>query len=107
MASEAPFTALVESGLGVARIALSGELDMATVPVLEDHLAQVEANDMAEITLDLRELTFIDTIGIHAFVAARDRAKTSGRRLILVGVGPPARRLLELTDSQFLLHGDP
>lgn len=107
MESAAPFTARVESGKGVARIALSGDLDLATVPVLEDHLAQVEADEVAEITLDLGELTFIDTMGIHAFLAARERAKTKGRRLILVGVGPPTRRLLELTDTQFLLHGDP
>jgi anti-sigma B factor antagonist len=96
----------VESGEGSARIALAGELDMQTVPVLEDHLAQVEAGEVAEITLDLRDVTFLDSTAVHAFIAARDGAKEHGRRLILVGVGPPARRLLELTDTQYLLHGD-
>jgi anti-sigma B factor antagonist len=102
-----PLIVRVESGNGSATIALNGELDMQTVPVLEEHLAQVEAGEVAEITLDLREVTFLDTTALHAFVAARDRAKEHGRRLILVGVGPPARRLLELTDTQYLLHGDP
>jgi len=31
------FIARIESQNGVARIALSGELDMATVPVLKEH----------------------------------------------------------------------
>jgi anti-anti-sigma factor len=105
--SAAPLIVRVESGNGSATIALNGELDMQTVPVLEDHLAQVEAGEVAEITLDLREVTFLDTTALHAFVAARDRAKKHGRRLILVGVGPPAQRLLDLTDTQYLLHGDP
>lgn len=107
MGSAAPLTVRVESGDGSATIALNGELDMQTVPVLEDHLTQVEAAEVAEITLDLREVTFLDSTAVHAFIAARDRAKEHGRRLILVGVGPPARRLLELTDTQYLLHGDP
>jgi anti-sigma B factor antagonist len=105
--SAAPLTVRVESGNGSATIALNGELDIQTVPVLEDHLAQVEAGDVSEITLDLSDVTFLDTTALHAFVAARDRAKEHGRRLILVGVGPPARRLLDLTDTQYLLHGDP
>lgn len=106
MESAAPLNVRVESGGGSARIALAGELDMQTVPVLEDHLAQVEAGEVAEITLDLRDVTFLDSTAVHAFISARDRAKEHGRRLILVGVGPPARRLLELTDTQYLLHGD-
>lgn len=103
MASAASFIAHVESGRGAARIALSGELDIATVPVLEDHLAHVETDGVAAITLDLRELTFIDTMGLRAFIAARERAKANGRRLILAGAGQPVRRLIELTGTEFLL----
>ena len=36
------FTARIESRNGVASIALSGELDIATAPVLEGHLALFE-----------------------------------------------------------------
>jgi anti-anti-sigma factor len=103
VSSTASFSARVESGEGVAVIALVGNLDLETVPVLEEHLALVEADGVEAIKIDLRELTFIDTTAIHAFLAARDRAKANGRRLILVGAGPPARRLLELTDTEFLL----
>ena len=108
MESAAPPDVRVESGEGSATIALNGELDMATVPVLEDHLAaKVEAGEVAEIKLDLREVTFLDSTALNAFIAARERAKEHGRRLILVGVGPPARRLLDMIDTQYMLHGDP
>ena len=107
MESPAPLTVRVESGKGSATIALNGELDMHTVPVLEDHLAQVEAGEVEEIKLDVREVTFLDSTALKAFIAARNRAKQHGRRIILVEVSPPARRLLDLTDTQYLLHGDP
>ena len=40
---------------------------------------------------------------MQAFMAARGRANDNGHRLILVGASPGARRLFELTDTEFLL----
>jgi anti-sigma B factor antagonist len=97
------FIARIESRNGVARIALEGELDMASVPVLSDHLERFEANGIAGIMLDLRELTFADCSGLRVFLAARERSNANGHRFILVGVSPAGRRLFELTRTQFLL----
>jgi anti-anti-sigma factor len=97
------FIARIESRNGVARIALEGELDMETVPVLGDHLARFEADGVAGIMLDLRDLTFVDCSGLRIFLAARERSKANGHRFILVGASPAARRLFELTGTQFLL----
>ena len=103
MGSEPQFTAQVNSRNGVASIALRGELDLATVPDLEGHLAPFESNGVSAIMLDLRELTFIDSVAVHSIVRARERAKTNGQRLILVGARPTARRLFELTCTEYLL----
>jgi anti-sigma B factor antagonist len=97
------FTTQIEARNGVASIALCGELDMATVPILEHHLAQFESDGVAEIVLDLRGLTFMDSTAVHAFLDARDRAKTSGRRLTLIEPSPHARRVFELTGTRSLL----
>jgi anti-sigma B factor antagonist len=104
MGFEPAFTARIESRDGVASIALSGELDIATVPVLEDQLARLEGQGVVDVTLDLRDLTFLDYSALHSFLTARDRARTNGHRLTLVGASPPARRLFELTGKQFLLY---
>ena len=98
-----PFTARIESRNGVASIALTGELDIATVPVLQGHLALVERDGVAAIMLDLRELAFLDCSGLQGILAARNRARTNGHRLILVGAGQAARRLFGLTGTEFLL----
>lgn len=103
MGSEQQFSAQVNSRNGVASIALRGELDMATVPDLESHLAPFESNGVSAIMLDLRELTFIDSVALHSLVRARERAKTNGQHLILVGARPSARRLFEFTCTDYLL----
>lgn len=97
------FAARVDVRNRIAYISLSGELDLTTVPILEDHLAQFEGARVTAIVLDLRELTFLDRSAMQVFLAARERAIKNGHRLILVGASPGTRRLFELTDTEFLL----
>lgn len=103
MGSGTYFNSQIESRNGVARIALSGELDLATAPVLNEQLAHLEVPGIESIMLDLRDLTFMDGEGLRTFISADERAKANGHRLILIGAGPSARRLFELTDTQYLL----
>ena len=103
MGSEQQLTAQVNSRNGVASIALCGGLDLTTVPYLEGLLAPFESNGVAAIMLDLRELTFMDSVALHSLVRARERARTSGQRLILVGARPSARRLFQVTRTDYLL----
>ena len=100
------FTARTESRNGVVRIALGGELDMAAAPALREELDRVEQDGVAAVMLDLRDLTFIDSSGLHVFLQAKNRARLNGHRVILVGATPLAERLFELTGTQFLLDGE-
>lgn len=103
MVSEPAFTAQIESRNGVARVALRGELDTATAPLLEESLAPLESNGFTSIMLDLRDLKFLGSSGLRVLLAASERAETNGHRLLLVGATPGARRLFELTGTQFLI----
>jgi anti-sigma B factor antagonist len=99
------FDARAESRNGIARIALAGELDVATVGVLNERMAAFEDDGVSAIMLDLRELTFIDSSGLLAFLQARTRAKANGHRFLLVGASPAARRLFALTRTETILLG--
>lgn len=103
MGSEPQFTAQINSRDGVASIALRGELDLATVSDFEGHLTSFESDGVSAIVLDLRELTFIDSVALRSLVRARERAQRSGQQLILVGARPTARRLFELTSTEYML----
>ena len=65
-----PFSAQIESRDGVARIALTGELDMSTVPQLEHHLDACQADGVRAIVVDLGDLGFVDSSG-YLYVTGR------------------------------------
>ena len=88
---------------GVARVAIRGELDIATTPSLVDRVVHLERTDVVAIVLDLREVTFLDGSAVHAFLTAREHARQNGHRFFLVGVNRTAQRIFELSDTQYPL----
>jgi len=97
------FTVRTDVRNGVARLALTGELDMAGGPVLEAQLERFANDGVAATLLDLRELTFMDSTGLGVLVRATKRAKQLGHPLAVVGVGGAPRRVLELTATEGIL----
>ena len=89
---------------GVVRVVLEGELDLATVPILEEHLSSLEPDGVAAELIDLRDLTFIDSAGLRALFAASNRARDNGHRFAVVGASEPARGLFRLSGADRLLH---
>jgi anti-anti-sigma factor len=80
---------------GQRRLRLAGELDMHSVHALNEALAGMSGGGQA--TLDLSDLTFIDSSGLHAIVAFARNENGNGR-LILEGVSTMMVRLFEITD---------
>jgi anti-sigma B factor antagonist len=78
---------------GVHRLAPSGELDIATVPLLEAAFDAADAGEPERLTVDLSAITFIDSTGIQLLLRMNERA---GNRLELVS-SPAVDRLLDLT----------
>ena len=61
---------------------------------------QVEQDGVRAVLLDLRELTFVDSTGLHAFLEAKSRAADNGHRFALVGANGQLKRILEVTATQ-------
>ena len=85
-------------------IVVSGEVDMATAPSLAEALDQFVSGT---VTVDLSDVTFIDSTGLKALVAAHRRIERRRSRLIVRGVAPIVRRLFEIAGLDALLHADP
>jgi anti-anti-sigma factor len=79
---------------------------MATVPILNGQLDTVTQDVTRAIMLDLRDLTFIDSSGLHALVRAYRRCEEDGPRLLVLGANPFARRLCQMTGTEFLLDAE-
>ena len=71
-------------------IRLAGEIDLGTAPQLKQAV-DGHARTGQTLTIDLREVTFIDSMGLAALVRAQHRAIARGGRLHLVA---PDERVL-------------
>jgi anti-sigma B factor antagonist len=73
---------------------LTGELDASTAPGLA---AELSRDPGPLVVLDLSELTFIDSSGLGAIHAARQRAMDDGGILVVCRPSPTVHRVLEIT----------
>lgn len=80
------------------RVALSGDLDVASAASVEERLVELEGPDeSSDLVLDLRGLSFIDSTGLSLLINTDSRVRKAGRHVTIVsGKGAP-RRLLETT----------
>jgi anti-sigma B factor antagonist len=92
----------VEDNAPELNIRLAGELDLGTAPQLKQAV-DAYARTGQTITIDLREVSFIDSMGLATLVRVRHRALARGASLRLVAPPEPAWRVFELThlDSVF------
>jgi anti-anti-sigma factor len=81
---------------GEAVVAVSGELDMSTVPELSRSLAEVLDQHPHDLTLDLAGVEFIDSTGLTLLVRASNQLKQHEGTFHLTHPRPPIRRVLEI-----------
>ena len=98
MGSSASFGMSEFGSNGRRRLALRGELDMASAPELEAALGRLCREGVGEIVIDLRELEFIDSSGLRALLVAKDACAQAGSGFFLVPArGRQQRRIFEMT----------
>jgi anti-sigma B factor antagonist len=85
-------------GLDAAWVHVAGELDIASTPRLESKLSDLEPQARL-VVVDLREVEFVDSSGVHALVGATSRARSAGRRVVLLRNPATLDRVFTLTES--------
>jgi anti-sigma B factor antagonist len=76
---------------------LNGELDLASVPLLESTVQSSTLDDPATIVLDLRGLEFIDSTGLRAILLQDKRSAERGQTFALVRGSEQVQRLMRMT----------
>jgi anti-sigma B factor antagonist len=92
-----PLELRIEHDRQLPRIAVAGELDLATAGELEAGLKTLESARPDLIVLDLRELEFMDSTGLRTVLAADARARDRGARLVVVRPPGEVERVLQVT----------
>lgn len=82
------------SGCVVCRPA--GEIDLAQSTRFREELCNLV--ETTHVVIDLSDVTFIDSTGLGAMVAASNRARAAGTSIHLAGAWGEVRKVLELTE---------
>ena len=77
-------------------LAINGELDLVTAPLLADAATALADEGEQDIVIDAHELTFCDSSGLTAFVRIANRLEPRGR-LAIAGAQPIVRRVLDVS----------
>ena len=99
------FAATTSDDVGGLRVSLKGDCDLA---VREEMVATLLAavGRSAVVTVDLAEVDFLDSSGVHGLVAAHRAARERGGRLYLEHPTGPVATVLDVTGVTGLLGRD-
>lgn len=91
-------------------VIVRGEIDAHTAPQLKERLLALVAEGVDRVVVDLREVTFIESVGLGTLVAVRKRLRPSDKSLCLVLTPEQTviRRTFEITGLHkvFPIHPD-
>jgi anti-anti-sigma factor len=78
-------------------VTVHGEIDIATARDVEERAAVLLRQPIQRLTLDLRGVPLVDSVGLAALVRISRHASTVDCTVTLVNVQPVVRRVLEVT----------
>lgn len=78
-------------------IAVTGEIDLATVPELETAIENVYSGNSHPLVVDLTKSSFMDSTGLKALVMANRRFDESSRPFAIAVSAGPVSRLIDLS----------
>ncbi len=82
---------------GERTLVLAGELDLATRPLFDAALSRVARERPARLILDLSEVAFMDSTGLHGVLTAKAMCAASDCELSLMRGSTQVQRLFELS----------
>ncbi len=88
---------------GSMHIAVSGEIDLANAAAVEDELREAVSQQPTTVSVDLTDLTYLDSAGIRILFTMASRLQVLRIVLeLIVPLDSPTRRLIELSGFESL-----
>ena len=84
---------------GHSTLVVSGEIDLATAAMFRQELIAAAGDAHSPALVDLSAVTFLDSSGLNALVAARRSLEGTDVSLVLLNPSPICRRVLEVTGT--------
>ena len=87
-------------------VTAAGEIDSTTAPVLREQLEALLDGDVHEVTVDLGQVTFLDSAGLCVLATAHRRAVRQDVRLRVLASSRAVIRPLQITGLWDLLRAE-
>jgi anti-sigma B factor antagonist len=89
---------MAEERLGASGtiLTVSGELDIATAPELRDRLTAAIKRGAKGVVVDLRDVTFMDSVAMAAILNARTQLGKNGRLAVVLGADSYTQLVFEI-----------
>ncbi|KKW62033.1 STAS domain-containing protein [Mycolicibacterium elephantis] len=106
MPANDPITTSVTHRDGVAVVAVSGDVDVATVATLEESITEALATKPTALIIDLSDVDFLASAGLQTLVATNEAVTKTTTGFAVVAHGPATSRPIQLTglDQVFSLY---
>jgi len=78
-------------------VVVRGEVDIATIPALDEAVATALRADVQQLVVDLAGVTFIGSSGLAGLLRAQRLLREEGARLVLADPSRAVTDLLEMT----------
>jgi anti-sigma B factor antagonist len=97
--NDPPEFSLAEAPLqgGGVRLAITGDLDIATLPALRERLAAITDAGSRRLLLDLRGVSFMDSTALAAIIHTKKKLGDDGRMTLVIPPDSYPRLILEVT----------
>ena len=82
---------------GASIVSVTGEIDVATAPQLQECLHELIASGHTSLVVDLLAVTFLDSTALGVLVGALKRCRERGGELQLVMADPRILKIFEIT----------
>jgi anti-sigma B factor antagonist len=94
-----PFRCEVSRAGAAATVRAVGALDVASVPVLDDQLAELRNAGFRRLIIDLRGLHFMDSTGLHCILKYDALARNDGFSIELIRGSRAVQRVFDVTGT--------
>ena len=97
LSTQPTFSWAAEAQGDALRVAFKGDLDIATVEECRMSLEEPLSGPELAINLDLSELEFADSSGLHYIITMQRQLEAAGKRLVLTAISVPVLRLFDIS----------
>lgn len=89
---------------GYYEIKVGGELDVYTVPELEQVLTPIKQEGTHDVYVNLTNASYMDSTGLGLFVGTLKALNQNDKELYIIGASERISRLFEITGLSDLMH---